>query len=83
MSYVDGNNVRKTKQEKIPWAEIRGIRDGELQYTDRFMLWTDRMTDEQFTELKAYRQALRDVTDQPIQSARDNFPDRPAFMEEL
>ena len=83
LSYVDGNGKRKTKQIKIPWDEIRAMRDAELMHTDKFMMWTDRMTDEQFSELKAYRQALRDATDQPIQSARDNFPDRPTFMEEL
>ena len=61
----------------------RSTRDRLLQQTDRYMLvdTSKKLTSEQFTDLKAYRQVLRDLPQQPgFETGDVEFPEVPTFL---
>jgi hypothetical protein len=53
--------VEAHRQANVLWARVRARRDSRLAATDRWAL-SDRTMPE---SMRAYRQALRDVTNQP------------------
>lgn len=61
--------MEQTREEKI--QEVRYHRDNKLLATDVYMLSDFPITEEQKAELLLYRQALRDMPENPA------FPDIP------
>jgi len=74
----------KTETFDASWGDIKSIRIGLLKKTDLWMLSDrfDNLTTEKQTELKAYRQAWRDLpTAYPdANDAYDNIPTEPSWL---
>jgi hypothetical protein len=62
------------------WFEIMGQRNELLQQTDWTMLPDVELTEEQKTEAKIYRQALRDITKNYTNPNDVVFPTKPNFI---
>jgi hypothetical protein len=81
--YRDGVII-KTETFDADWNEIKSRRAGALEKTDLWMLSDrfDNLTAEKQTELKAYRQAWRDLptTYPDANDAYDNLPTEPSWI---
>lgn len=78
------NGVRTETMLDVDMQEIRGIRNAWLEYTDIYAL-VDRyntLTTQQQNELTAFRQSLRDLTEDfpSANDACDNFPTPPDWL---
>jgi len=71
----DGSTVLEDGMREVDWAEVRGVRDNELERTDHWAL-KDRVMSQ---EKKDYRQALRDLpqVNDDANDAADNWPVMP------
>ena len=71
----DGTTVLEDGMREVDWAEVRNVRDGELERTDHWAL-KDRVMSQ---EKKDYRQALRDLPQEHDEAndAADNWPVKP------
>jgi len=71
----DGTTVLEDGMREVDWAEVRGVRDSELERTDHWAL-KDRVMSQ---EKKDYRQALRDLPQdhEEANDAADSFPVMP------
>jgi len=71
----DGTTVLEDGMREVDWAEVRGVRDNELERTDHWAL-KDRVMSQ---EKKDYRQALRDLPQNhdDANDAADNWPVMP------
>jgi len=71
----DGSTVLEDGMREVDWAEVRGVRDNELERTDHWAL-KDRVMSQ---EKKDYRQALRDLPQNhdDANDAADNWPVMP------
>jgi len=71
----DGTTVLEDGMREVDWAEVRGVRDSELERTDHWAL-KDRVMSQ---EKKDYRQALRDLPQDydSANDAADSFPVMP------
>lgn len=65
---------------EIEWAAIRTRRDQLLRQTDFTQLPDYPATDAQRTQVKTYRQALRDIPEQIEDPAKLVWPVLPAFV---
>lgn len=62
-------------------ADIRLERDSILCATDKYMIEDYPISKEDKDELKAYRQALRNITDQKAFPENVVWPERPKFLD--
>jgi len=71
----DGTTLLEDGMREVDWAEVRGVRDSELERTDHWAL-KDRVMSQ---EKKDYRQALRDLPQDydTANDAADSFPVMP------
>jgi hypothetical protein len=65
---------------EIEWATIRTRRNQLLRDTDFTQLLDYPATDTQRTEVKAYREALRDIPEQVEDPSRLIWPELPGFL---
>jgi hypothetical protein len=77
------NGVKTESVFDIEWPEVLQIRKDALKHSDQFMI-TDRhslLTEAQQSEIIAYRQAWRDITEtEDPNEAYDSSPDEPSWM---
>ncbi|NUT85322.1 hypothetical protein HNO91_02750 [Pseudomonas corrugata] len=66
--------------QEIEWAAIRTRRDQLLRQTDFTQLPDYPATDAQRAQVKAYRQALRDIPEQIEDPSKLVWPVLPAFV---
>jgi hypothetical protein len=82
------NHEAKTTEEKQEekMRFCRGIRNNLLKKTDNFMNQTDRYSQKQIDQLKAYRQSLRDLPNLNNDISQLDkiieFPPEPEFIQE-
>jgi len=71
----DGTTLLEDGMREVDWAEVRSVRDAELEQTDHWAL-KDRVMSQ---EKKDYRQALRDLPQNhdDANDAADSFPVMP------
>ena len=71
----DGKDVIEDGMREVDWAEVRGVRDSELERTDHWAL-KDRVMSQ---EKKDYREALRELPQnfESANDAADAFPTPP------
>jgi len=79
-----GTELVETIYRDVDWEEVRQERNRVLEISDLWML-TDRyaqLSEEQQTELVAYRQLLRDVMSdyETSNEAADHFPVAPTWF---
>ena len=80
---LDSNGEKEEHYEDVTWEFVRGRRTLMLDITDHLMgnQW-DRLTEQQQTDLKAFRQTLRDAPeghDNP-NDACDAMPEIPDWV---
>ena len=69
--------------EDNAWAELRGERDRLLNATDFMMtqdFYTDKMTVQEQTDVKTYREALRDLPDNTPDPTSVTWPTKPQIV---
>jgi hypothetical protein len=80
----ESKTLEEKQEEKLRF--IRGIRNNLLEKTDNFMNQTDRYSQKQIDQLKAYRQSLRDLpnlnNDISQLDKTIEFPPEPEFIRE-
>jgi hypothetical protein len=80
----EAKTTEEKQEEKMRFC--RGIRNNLLEKTDNFMNQTDRYSQKQIDQLKAYRQSLRDLpnlnNDISQLDKTIEFPPEPEFIRE-
>ena len=80
----EAKTLEEKQEEKMRFC--RGIRNNLLEKTDNFMNQTDRYSQKQIDQLKAYRQSLRDLpnlnNDISQLDKTIEFPPEPEFIRE-
>lgn len=74
---TDVDQTTIEKREEIKWKEVRQERNKRLKETDWTQLPDSPVTGSKLTEWEAYRQELRDITDQ-VNPFHIKWPDIPS-----
>lgn len=77
--YYEAVPVPEPTEEELA-RNVRGIRDVKLSETDYLVVPDYPISEENLTEVKAYRQALRDITEQVGFPKDVIWPDVPKFL---
>jgi hypothetical protein len=77
--YYEAVPVPEPTEEELA-RFIRGNRDAKLSETDYLVVPDYPISEENLTEVKAYRQALRDITEQTGFPKDVSWPDVPKFL---
>lgn len=74
------NSLTETERYELDLQHLRFQRNNLLEKSDIYMYQIDRFTPEQIEELKVYRQALRDLTNNKDNVKNFNIPIKPSFI---
>jgi len=70
----------KYHDQNIEWARVRAVRDAQLKRTDPLVLKAYEQGEPVADDVKAYRQALRDLPESVADPADIVWPPAPASM---
>lgn len=77
--YYEAVPVPEPTEEELA-RNVRSTRDAKLSETDYFVISDYPISEENLAEVKVYRQALRDITEQPGFPKDIIWPDVPRFL---
>lgn len=79
--YYDGTTIEEDFDLNLTWDDIRVRRDADLSASDNWMLPDRGLTTAQYDEAVAWREALRNITNDYATPdlAFENYPDPPSW----
>lgn len=76
-------SISSATQSGLDWDSLRSTRDSLLSATDFFMTvdyYNDKMTGQEQTDVKNYREALRDLPANTLDPANPTWPNKPQIV---